>query len=115
MERIGGETLVLLADLRERLEVFEAMRGIATLPGEFTIKTVKGIVYHYFQATLPSGRTQIYIGPDSEEVRRLIEARRAGEKDVRADKNAPAPGFPGHCRRGQAGHAGHGPDHPSPG
>jgi hypothetical protein len=30
MERIGVETLVLLADLRERLETFEAMRSIAT-------------------------------------------------------------------------------------
>lgn len=86
MERIGGETMVLLADLRERLEVFEAMRGIASLPGEFTTKTVKSCVYHYFQATLPSGRTQIYIGPDSEEVRRLIDARKAGEKEVRADE-----------------------------
>jgi hypothetical protein len=86
MERIGGETMVLLADLRERLEVFEAMRGIASLPGEFTTKTVKGSLYHYFQTTLPSGRTQIYIGPDSEEVRRLIGARKAGEKEVRADE-----------------------------
>jgi hypothetical protein len=86
MERIGGETMVLLADLRERLEVFEAMRTIASLPGEFTTKTLKGVEYHYFQATLPGGRTQIYIGPDSEEVRRLIEARRSGEKDVRADE-----------------------------
>lgn len=86
MERIGGETLVLLADLRERLEVFEAMRTIASLPGDFVVKTVKGVVYHYFQTTLPGGRTQIYIGPDSEEVRRLIEIKKSGEKDVRADE-----------------------------
>lgn len=72
MERIGGETMVLYADLRERLEVFEAMRGIAHLQGEFTRKTIKGKVYHYFQATLPTGRTQIYLGPDSEEISRLI-------------------------------------------
>ena len=86
MERVGGETLVLLADLRERLEVFEAMRNIASLPGEFTVKTVKGMVYHYFQATLPSGRTQIYIGPDNEEVCRLIAARKAGEEEIKADE-----------------------------
>jgi hypothetical protein len=42
-ERIGGETIVLYADLRERLETFEAMRSIASLPGEFTSKVVKGI------------------------------------------------------------------------
>jgi hypothetical protein len=86
MERIGGETMVLYADLRERLETFEAMRSIASLPGEFTAKTIKGIVYHYFQTMLPGGRTQIYIGPDSEEIRRLIEARQAGEQDIRADE-----------------------------
>ncbi len=86
MERIGGETMVLYADLRERLEVFEAMRTIARLPGEFVTKTVKGNIYHYFQATLPTGRSQIYLGPDNESVRRLIEIRRAGEKDVRADE-----------------------------
>ncbi|HET6419506.1 MAG TPA: nucleotidyltransferase domain-containing protein [Geobacteraceae bacterium] len=86
MERIGGETIALYADLRERLEAFEAMRSIASLPGELTTKTVKGIVYHYFQATLPGGRTQIYIGPDSDEVRRLIDARKSGEQEVFADE-----------------------------
>lgn len=86
MERIGGETMVLYADLRERLEIFESMRNIASLPGKFTNKNIKGLVYHYFQTMLPGGRTQIYIGPDSEEVRRLIEARQSGEQDIRADE-----------------------------
>lgn len=86
MDRIGGETMVLYADLRERLETFEAMRSIACLPGELTTKTIKGIVYHYFQTILPGGRTQIYIGSDSEEVRRLIEARESGGKDILADE-----------------------------
>jgi hypothetical protein len=86
MERIGGETMVLYADLRERLELFEAMRDIAILPGEFITKLVKGAVYHYFQATLSGGRTQIYIGPDSDGARSLIAAREAGGKDVRVDE-----------------------------
>lgn len=85
MEYIGGETVVLYADLRERLEMFEAMRDIASLSGQFTTKTVKGSIYHYFQATLSSGRTQIYLGPDSEEIRRLIDQRKAGAKDVGSD------------------------------
>lgn len=85
MERIGGETMVLYADLRERLEVFEAMRSIASLPGEFTAKVVKGRTYYYYQTTLPD-RSQIYIGPDSDEVRRLMAARQSGEKDVQADE-----------------------------
>lgn len=54
IQRIGGETIVLYADLRERLEVFEAIRSIATLPGEFITKTVKGSLYHYYQAALPA-------------------------------------------------------------
>lgn len=85
MERIGGETMVLYSDLLERLDTFEAMRNVAHLQGEIVTKTVKGTVYYYFQAMLPTGRTQIYLGPDNENVRRLIVARRAGENDVRAD------------------------------
>jgi hypothetical protein len=85
VERIGGETMVLYGDLRERLETFESMRSVASLPGEFTRKEIKGRVYHYFQATLASGRAQIYIGPDGDETRRLISAREAGGKAVQAD------------------------------
>jgi hypothetical protein len=85
MERIGGETMVLIADLRERLETFEAMRSVASLRGDFTTKEVKGVVYHYFQATLAGGRTQIYIGPDSDETRTLIEAKKSGEDGVQLD------------------------------
>lgn len=86
MESIGGETMVLYADLRERLEIFEVMRNIASLSGEFTTKTVKGSVYHYFQTTLSNGRTQIYIGRDSDGIRSLIEARKKGAKDVSLDE-----------------------------
>jgi hypothetical protein len=86
MERIGAETMVLYADTRERLEVFEAMRSIASLPGEFTTKTTKGSVYHYFQTILPGGRTQIYIGPDNEQTRQLIRVREIGKEHALADK-----------------------------
>jgi hypothetical protein len=86
MERIGGQTMVLYADLLERLEAFEAVRSIASLPGEFTTKIIKEHTYHYFQAVLPGGRRQIYLGPDSKEIRRLIETRQAGGRDVRADE-----------------------------
>jgi hypothetical protein len=86
MEHIGGETMVLYADLRERLEAFEAMRTIASLPGEFNIKKIKGKAYYYFQATLASGRVQIYVGPDNENVRALIADHKAGKKHARADE-----------------------------
>lgn len=86
MERIGGETAVLYSDLRERLEMFEAMRSIANLSGEFVTKTVKGRLYHYFQTTLSSGRAQVYIGPDDDKIRRLIVDRHAGVKDISSDE-----------------------------
>lgn len=86
MERIGGETMVLYSDLRERLEAFEAMRSVASLPGEFVTKTVKGSIYHYFQTILPGGRTQIYIGPDNEQVRSVIEARETSKVHALADE-----------------------------
>lgn len=86
IHRIGGETIVLYSDLRERLEVFEAMRNISALPGEFTTKTVKGSLYHYFQATLSGGRIQFYLGRDSKEIRHLIAERTEGKKPVCADQ-----------------------------
>ena len=86
MDRIGGETMVLIADTRERLEMFEAVRDIAVLPGEFTAKTTKGLVYHYFQTILPGGRTQIYVGPENAQTRQLIDARETGREHALADK-----------------------------
>ena len=44
MERIGGETMVLYADLRERLEAYDAMRSISTLTGNVTTKVLGGWV-----------------------------------------------------------------------
>ena len=51
----------------------EYFRGVADLPGSFCKKTVKGRVYWYFQFTEPSGKLhQIYVGPDSAEVQKLV-------------------------------------------
>lgn len=86
IQRIGGETMVLYADLRDRLEVFETIRGIASLPGEFTTKKIKGGLYHYYQATMPGGRVQFYLGRDSEEIRRLIAERTAGKEPAAGDQ-----------------------------
>lgn len=85
MERIGGETAVLYADLRERLEIAAAMRNIANLTGEFITKTLKGSTYHYFQAVLPTGRTHLYLGPDSVQIRHLIATRESGKVHAAAD------------------------------
>lgn len=86
IQRVGGETMVLYADLRERLEVFENLRSIASLPGEFTTKKVKGCLYHYYQAALPGGRVQFYLGRDGDEIRRLIDQRIDGKEPALADQ-----------------------------
>lgn len=52
----------------------EHLRSVADLNGSFNAKTVKGRRYWYFQYTQPSGAlTQVYVGPDTEQVRRLVE------------------------------------------
>ena len=86
MERISGETIVLYAELRQKLETVEAMRGISSLHGQFTQKKVRGNVYHYFQTLLPTGRAQIYLGPDTEEIRRLINEYKSGKRDAQLDE-----------------------------
>lgn len=54
-------------------------RSVASLRGSFASKQVKGKLYWYFQWTEVSGRLrQLYIGPDAERVRALIETHAAG-------------------------------------
>lgn len=56
----------------------EVDRSIADLPGNFASKTVKGRRYWYYQAQTPRGvPMQIYVGPDSENVQRLIEQKKS--------------------------------------
>jgi len=86
MKRISGETASLYSDLRDRLFVMESIRSVAHLPGDFVSKEVKGRRYHYFQATLPVSRAQIYIGPDSPDVRQLIADRKTGRQDAQDDE-----------------------------
>jgi hypothetical protein len=53
------------------------LRSVADLPGSFNAKTVKGRTYWYFQYTEPAGKLrQVYVGPDNEAVRRLMQRRR---------------------------------------
>ena len=52
------------------------LRSVADLPGSFAAKRVKGHKYWYYQYTEPSGKLrQVFVGPDSEAVKRLIESR----------------------------------------
>lgn len=52
----------------------ELARSVAQLPGGFVKKTIKARVYWYYQAKMPDGKaSQIYVGPDDEDTRELIE------------------------------------------
>lgn len=54
----------------------ELVRSVADLSGSFNAKTVKGRTYWYFQYTEPSGKLrQIYVGPDTEPVHRLMQRK----------------------------------------
>jgi len=54
----------------------EHMRTVADLSGSFASKTVKGHQYWYYQYSEPSGNLkQIFVGPDNDAVRSLIEEK----------------------------------------
>lgn len=67
------------AELFDVVRHEELSRSIESLSGSFSKKTVKGSVYWYYQfSEIGSGRTrQFFVGPDTEEVRALVERARA--------------------------------------
>jgi hypothetical protein len=71
------------AELLESARVQDLHRSIANLSGSFAAKQIKGRKYWYYQYRDVDGSVrQIYVGPDAEEVRALME--RAKEKPSRA-------------------------------
>lgn len=64
------------AQLFDAANAAERSRSVVNLVGSFAKKTVKGRVYWYFQHTDLAGMAhQIYVGPDTLEVRKLVELR----------------------------------------
>ncbi len=62
------------AQLLESAVSAEHMRTVADISGSFAAKTVRGQKYWYFQYTEPAGiLKQVYVGPDNDAVRALIE------------------------------------------
>ena len=54
-------------------------RGVADLPGGFSKKSIQGRSYWYYQQKQPNGRVQqIFVGPDDEKTRGLLDAHAAG-------------------------------------
>jgi hypothetical protein len=70
-------------------------RSPADLPGGFSSKQVNGRLYWYYQRKSPVGLEQIYLGPDDDATRALIEAARdeaaaASQEHLRKLANAAA-------------------------
>lgn len=64
------------AQLFDAASAAEMSRSVANLAGSFAKKKVKGRVYWYYQYTdLGGSPRQLYVGPDSSEVRKLVESR----------------------------------------
>jgi hypothetical protein len=64
------------AQLLDAALAADHVRSVADLPGSFNAKTVKGRKYWYYQYVEPSGKLrQVYVGPDGEPIRRLMERR----------------------------------------
>jgi len=67
------------AQLLDAVHGAELTRSVASLRGTFARKRVKGRDYWYFQYTEVSGKVrQLYVGPENERVRALMEAHAAG-------------------------------------
>ncbi len=67
------------AQLLDATQAADITRSVASLRGSFASKQVKGRTYWYFQYTEVSGKLrQLYIGPDSDRVRTLIEEHAQG-------------------------------------
>ena len=67
------------AQVLDAAHAAELTRTVAHLRGTFARKQVKGRDYWYFQYTEISGKVrQVYVGPENERVRALIETQAAG-------------------------------------
>lgn len=65
------------AQLLESVQAGDYLRNVASLPGSFAPKVIKGKTYWYFQYTEPAGKLrQVYVGPDTPPVKALIDQKR---------------------------------------
>jgi hypothetical protein len=86
MKKLPLETQTLYAELMEQLAALEAQRTIGHLPGCFTLKTVKGSDYYYYQYSDPGGTVrQFYIGRKSDELDRIIQRRQFEQEGYTSD------------------------------
>src|SRR5688572_12506245 len=74
------------AELLEQAQAAALARSVRDLPGSFNRKTVKGREYWYWQVRdLKGANRQVYLGPDDERLRRLVELHGQGKSTAAAD------------------------------
>lgn len=84
--RLTLTSQTLYAELLEQALALEASRSAANLPGTFTTRAVKGRRYHYYVYRDLAGKyRQVYLGPDSDEVRSFVERVRTEKREASAD------------------------------
>lgn len=87
IRRHDATVTALYAELFDQLLALEAQRSIAHLSGGFTGKTIKGRRYWYFQyRELGQTVRQVYVGPDTEAIRRLVERFESGKAALEPDR-----------------------------
>jgi hypothetical protein len=86
MTRLPLEVQTLYGELLEQLVALEAHRSIARAPGCFTLKTVRGEAYYYFQYSEPGGvQKQVYVGKKDTYLDKLVDRYRSQSRMLRAD------------------------------
>lgn len=97
-EPLSASAQTTYAQLLEAAQGAELTRSIGSLGGTFARKQVKGRVYWYFQfMAMPGQKRQFYVGPDTEQVRKLVEAHRQGGATTALERLAQAAIALGHA------------------
>lgn len=74
------------AELFEQVQATAFHRSVRDLPGSFNKKLIKGREYWYWQVRdLQGVNRQVYLGPDEERVRKLVQRHRDGAPSQAAD------------------------------
>ncbi|MHB8679699.1 MAG: GSU2403 family nucleotidyltransferase fold protein [Rudaea sp.] len=78
-QTLSASAQTAYAQLLDATQGAELSRTVASLPGTFARKQVKGRTYWYYQYLEVSGKKrQVYIGPENERVRGLLDTHAAG-------------------------------------
>lgn len=87
-KRLDPAALTLYAELLGQLLAAQGEAAAAPAPGTLVSKQVKGSTYWYVQYAALGARRQVYLGPDSPDLRAQMAALEATWADLREDAEA---------------------------